>query len=218
MKDAYSLRFSRSAETYERWALPQKESASKLVKFVNPEGFVLDLGCGTGFVSACLPKGCTAFGVDIAQGMLKFYKRKFRRAVLGDAECLPFRDRSFDFVLSNFSLHWTTLEKSIQEAKRVARVGVGIAMPVQGSLHKLGFPFPEEGKVIEFFEGWEVRSVIEEMEIPFRGMELVRFFHHTGSSLNPLRRRVLGKKELTNLINSIEKPLFRMLFLYARVV
>ncbi len=218
MKGAYSLRFSRSAETYERWAIPQKESALELVSFVKPSGSVLDLGCGTGFVSSFLPEGCVPLGLDISEGMLQRYASRFGDAVMGDAESLPFKDRSFDYVLSNFSLHWTDLSKSVPELIRVARLGVGISLPVEGSLEGLGFPFPREDEVLEHFEGCLLESYVREVPIPFFGWDLVRFFHHTGSSLNPRRRKVLSRRSVENLINSIERPSFRMLFLYARLV
>ncbi len=218
MKGAYSLRFSRSAQTYDKWGVPQKESARKLVSFVKPHGSILDLGCGTGFVSSFLPPGCVPFGLDIAPKMVEIFHRRFGRAVVGDAESLPFKDGSFDFVLSNFSLHWTDLSKSLREVVRVARVGVGLALPVEGSLKGLDFPFPKEEEVIGTLGGLKLKYEIREVRIPFEGWDLVRFFHHTGSSLNPNRRRPLTKKEILNLINSIESPTFRMLFLYARVV
>jgi len=217
MKRAYSLRFSRSADTYDRWAVPQKESALELVNFVRPEGLVLDLGCGTGFVSSCLPEGCRSVGLDISEGMLGRYASHFGFAVLGDAEHLPFKDGSFDYVLSNFSLHWTDLRRSVREAVRVARRGVGISIPVEGSLSGLGFPFPSEKEVLAGFKGMKVESYVRVVEIPFLGWDLVRFFHHTGSSLNPKRRRLLSRRSVENLINSIERPYFRMLFLYARL-
>ena len=218
MKEAYSLRFSRSAETYERWAVPQRESALELVQLVRPRGLILDLGCGTGFVSSFLSEDCRPFGVDISEGMLRVYSSRFESAVLGDAENLPFKDGSFDYVLSNFSLHWTDLSRSVPEALRVARLGVGISVPVRGSLKGIDFPFPEEEEVLEHFGNLAVKSYIKEVPVPFSGWDLVRFFHHTGSSLNPRRRRVLGRREVENLINSIEEPSFRMLFLYARLV
>ncbi len=218
MKGAYSLRFSRSAETYERWAVPQRESALELVGLVRPRGLVLDLGCGTGFVSSFLPEDCRPVGVDISEGMLRVYGSRFERAILGDAESLPFKDRSFDYVLSNFSLHWTDLERSVSEILRVARLGVGISVPVRGSLRGLDFPFPGEEEVLDPFGDLVVRSYVREIPVPFSGWDLVRFFHHTGSSLNPRRRRILGRRSVENLINSIEKPSFRMLFLYARLV
>ncbi len=217
MKGAYSLRFSRSAPTYEKWAIPQKESAKKLIELVKPRGYVLDLGCGTGFISSLLPDGCIPFGLDIAPGMLRVYKSRFSRAVLGDAENLPFPDKSFDYVLSNFSLHWTSLGISIKESIRVARHGVGIAIPVEGSLEGLDFPFPKEEFVTSLLGEYELVVRKERITIPFKGLQLVKFFHYTGSSLNPNRKRVLSKREISNLINSIEVASFHMLFLYVKV-
>lgn len=216
MKWAYSLRFSRSVETYERWALPQRETAFELVNLVKPKGLVLDVGCGTGFVSSFLPEDCRPVGVDISEGMLLRYASRFSRAILGDAESLPFKDGSFDYVLSNFSLHWTDLEKSLPELLRVAASGVGISLPVEGSLPGLGFPFPKEEDILKHFRAHSFESYVRDVPIPFFGWDLVRFFHYTGSSLNPRRKRILGRRGVDNLINSIESPFFRMLFLYAR--
>ena len=217
MKGAYSLRFSRSAETYEEWAIPQRESALELVSFVGPRDSILDLGCGTGFVSSFLPEDCEPVGVDISGGMLRKFASRFGGAVLGDAESLPFKDKSFDYVLSNFSLHWTDLGRSIPEILRVARLGVGVSLPVEGSLKGLDFPFPKVEEVLEHFKGYSVESYVRDLPIPFSGWDLVRFFHYTGSSLNPKRKRVLSRRSVENLINSIERASFRMLFLYARL-
>ena len=218
MKKAYSLRFSRSAETYERWAVPQRESALILVELVKPHGRVLDLGCGTGFVSKFLRENCTPIGLDIAPNMVKVFRRNFPLAVVGDAEDLPFKKESFDFVLSNFSLHWTDLSKSLPEAIRVSKMGVGVALPVKGSLEGFGFPFPSEEEVLEKVKGLEKVFFVREIAIPFKGWDLVRFFHYTGSSLNPKRKRTLSRGQIEKLISSIESPSFRMLFLYVRRV
>jgi len=218
MKQAYSLRFSRSVQTYEKWAIPQRRTAAKLVEFLNPSGRVLDLGCGTGFVSMNLGDWCTPVGLDLSLKMVEAYRRRFPMGVVGDAEVLPFKDKSFDYVLSNFSLHWTDLSKSIPEALRVSRRALGLAIPVKGSLEGTDFPFPTSEEVLSILKVYEVDYFTEEVYIPFKGWDLVRFFHHTGSSLNPLRKRILSKREIENLINSMERTSFRMLFLYVRVV
>jgi len=217
MKETLSLRFSRSAETYDRWAIPQRECAKILVEMVRPEGSVLDVGCGTGFVSSFLSGNSLPVGVDISEGMVRVYRERFGRALVGDAESLPFKDGSFDWVISNFSLHWTDLRKSVPELFRVARVGVGVALPVEGSLKGIGFPFPDEDQVIGLFP--HLREVrIREVRIPFSGWDLVRFFHFTGSSLNPRRRRILPKRDIDLLLETLGEPAFRVLFLYARWV
>ncbi len=218
MKRLLSLRFSRAVETYERWAIPQRESARILTDFCSPYGDVLDLGCGTGFVSRFLPPECDPFGVDISCDMVEAYTQEFQRGAVADAESLPFADRSFDFVLSNFSLHWTDLSRSLPEALRVARRGVAIALPVEGSLEGIGFPFPSTAEILSLLPAQRTEFFIREIEIPFRGWDLVRFFHYTGSSLNPRREKLLTRGGIERLLSSLESCLFRVLFLSVRVV
>lgn len=183
---------------------------------VRPEGSVLDVGCGTGFVSSFL-RNCPVVGLDLSYGMAEVYRRRFGAVVMGDAEALPFKEESFDWVLSNFSLHWTDLSKSIPELLRVARVGVGMALPVEGSLEGLDFPFPKVDEVLRYIP-FPKEFEIKEVRIPFSGWDLVRFFHFTGSSLNPKRRKVLSRDRIDDLLRGLGEPKFRVLFLYARRV
>ncbi len=215
IKRLLSGRFSRFHKTYDRWAVPQRESAKRLVEFVNPEGSVLDVGCGTGFVSRNL--SCGVVGVDISENMIKSYVGKSRMGVVGDAESLPFKDAAFDFALSSFALHWTYLPKSVAEMVRVSSKGVGIALPVEGSLRELGFPFPSREEVISLFSGLELSFFEKDVDIPYRGWDLLRFLHYTGTMLNPRRKPLHSRKELEDLVNSIKRPLFRVIFLYARL-
>ena len=217
MKEILSKRFSRFAETYEKWAIPQKETAKTLVEFVQPKGSVLDVGCGTGFVTSLLPESCEVFGIDLSPGMARYYYRLYNTCVVGDAEFLPFRERSFDYVLSSFTLQWTGARITIDEMKRVCRKGIGIAVPVKGSLPEVRFPFPEEELILSCVSDMETSYFTKEIHIPFLGWDLVRFFHYTGSAFNPSDLRLHTRREMENLINSIKRPIFRVLFLYARV-
>ncbi len=217
MKEILSRRFSRFAETYDKWAIPQKEAAKRLVEYVKPAGRVLDVGCGTGFVTSLVPEPSEVFGIDLSPGMAKYYSNIHGTCIVGDAEFLPFKDSSFDYVLSSFTLHWTGVRESIGEMIRVCRSVIGIAVPVEGSLRETGFPFPHEEEVLSAIADYEIRCFADEIPIPFRGWDLVRFFHYTGSSFNPSDLRIHTRKEVENLINSIKRPVFRVLFLYARV-
>ncbi len=205
------LQFSRAVKTYDEWAIPQKESAKILVELVKPFGEVLDLGCGTGFVSQHLGE-CSVVGLDISEEMVKAYKERFGTGVVGNAEELPFKDGSFDFVLSNFSLHWTNWRRSIAEALRVSRVGVGVAMPVEGSVSFSDFPFPKVEEVIKTFN--PALYEVKEIEIPFRGFELIKFFHYTGTSNYKGKKEVLSRKKLEKLAKTVKKESFIVLFMY----
>ncbi|NPA32012.1 MAG: class I SAM-dependent methyltransferase [Aquificae bacterium] len=211
MRNTLGKQFSRAVKTYEKWALPQKLSARLLVEFTKPRGLILDLGCGTGFVSQHV-KG-KVVGLDISKDMLLLYKERFGNAVLGDAHSLPFSSRSFDYVLSNFSLHWTDWRKTIPEALRVARKGVGLALPVEGSLSFSSFPFPKAEEIISLFE--PERYEIRDIDIPFLGWELVKFFHYTGTSNYEGKKENLTRTKILKLLSG-RKEKFRVLYLLLR--
>ena len=213
MKKSLKLQFSRAVKTYEKWAIPQRESAKILVDLIKPFGRVLDLGCGTGFVSELL-KECDLVGLDISEEMLRTYTKRFKKGVVGNAEVLPFKDESFDFTLSNFSLHWTDWKRSIREALRVSKVGVGIAIPVEGSVSFSEFPFPKVEDILKNFnpEFYELR----ELEIPFTGLELIKFFHYTGTANYKGKKRFIPPKRLENFAKNLRKEKFVVLFFYIK--
>ncbi len=215
MKKSLSLRFSRAVETYESWALPQRYTAQKLAEFIDRADTLLDVGCGTGFVSLFLrDKVRLSVGLDLSPQMVEAYKERFGRAVVGDAESLPFKDKSFDAVVSNFSLHWTDVRRSVKEALRVARSRLLISLPVKGSLDGLGFPYPSESDILGVLSGYEILvSDIREVEVPFRGWNLVRFFHYTGTSLNPGSEGRISKRAIEEKISSLRNNFFRVMFL-----
>lgn len=80
---------------------------------------VLDIGACTGWVSWLAQKeGGIVVSTDI------FYQQVSRvglQRVVCDKEMLPFRDQSFDFILTANTLHHGDLEKTAQEARRVLK-------------------------------------------------------------------------------------------------
>ena len=81
---------------------------------------VLDVGCGTGFVSQLYPN-FDIVGIDISDGMLERNPYKW---VKGAAESIPFDSNTFDFVMCRSLLHH--LEdpaKGLNEMFRVLKHG-----------------------------------------------------------------------------------------------
>lgn len=77
---------------------------------------ILDVGCGTGISSGF---GCRVVGIDPS---IKLLKQNKNSKVLGIAENLPFKNNSFEHVISVTSIHnFTDVEESISEMKRVGR-------------------------------------------------------------------------------------------------
>jgi ubiquinone/menaquinone biosynthesis C-methylase UbiE len=95
------------------------EEQKKKFKLIEKElvGEVLDVGCGTGVAS----KGV---GVDPSIELLKLNKNE---CVCGRAEQLPFKDNSFDTVISLTAVHHFEL-RALDEIKRVAKKKVIISV------------------------------------------------------------------------------------------
>lgn len=96
-------------------------------------GRILDVGCGTGQLSARLARdfpNARITGYDFSTGMLR---RASARAnvvdwVRGDACGLPFRDRSFDAIVSTEAFHWfPDQQRAAEELFRVLAPG-GVAL------------------------------------------------------------------------------------------
>ena len=84
---------------------------------IKPEFRLLDVGCGTG-ISTKLFK-CHTTGIDPSFDLLK---QNDLPAVQGVAESLPFKDSSFDIVISLTAIqNFFDIEKALLEINRVAK-------------------------------------------------------------------------------------------------
>jgi len=84
--------------------------------------FILDFGCGGGWLSILLRKwGFRFVGMDISRNMVKNAKVVCHDAefIVCDAMKLPFKDGVFDFVIGISILHHLNLKRSTDELKRV---------------------------------------------------------------------------------------------------
>ncbi len=109
------------AKGYDRlYKIEQEKKFSNLRVFLPKKGLILDLGCGTGFITKAFEN---AVGVDSSIGMLKLAPKKIR-FVCADISYLPFKDESFDCVFSLTVLQDVDrLESAIAEIKRVLKQG-----------------------------------------------------------------------------------------------
>lgn len=123
--------FAAASTTYDAVAELQRAVGKRLLDRIagdNPAGTLLDLGCGTGFVtSGLLLHGMPVIALDIALPMLKVTKNKLAGApdvgyICADAEQLPFAEQSVDCVFSNLALQWcVNLDAVFIDIKRVLK-------------------------------------------------------------------------------------------------
>ena len=112
----------------------------------------VELGCGTGYVSAWLMRrGARPVGVDASSTQLattRMLQSEFDLRfplVLADAERLPFSDESFDFAISEFGASiWCDPYRWIPEAARILRPGGRLFFVTGTSLMMLCFPPDDE--------------------------------------------------------------------------
>lgn len=84
---------------------------------VRETDLLLDVGCGTG-ISTNFFK-CQSVGIDPSFEMIKQGRGNL---IVANAENLPFKDESFDIILSVTAIHnFNDYKKAIQEMKRVIK-------------------------------------------------------------------------------------------------
>src|SRR3990167_6591439 len=134
--------FSKAALKYDKFASLQKEVAEELLNsFVSPLTThhsplttILDIGCGTVFLSHNLAERfpeASILGCDISHSMIKVASCKLQGArdkkihlITTDGEILPCKNETFDIVISNLTYQWLpNLDTAFSEARRVLRPG-----------------------------------------------------------------------------------------------
>jgi ubiquinone/menaquinone biosynthesis C-methylase UbiE len=120
------------AETYDRVRGPVHEAPSRdLVAAAGlPDGGrLLDVGTGTGLAARSVANGM-AVGVDISIGMARIARAQgLQRVALAAAIDLPFRDATFDVVVSAFVLHLVPkYETALFDMARVLKRGGSLAL------------------------------------------------------------------------------------------
>lgn len=135
VKDIVRKAFSTRADYYDSLAIVQKRVTDRFVELADsmtPPRVMLDIGAGTGRLLEALHAkfpDAELVGVDLAFGMTSYAGKRFQKSAnvslaCGDAECLPFREGSFDLVVSTSTYQWIDpLETAFAEVFRVLRPG-----------------------------------------------------------------------------------------------
>ena len=94
---------------------------------------VLDLGCGTGDLTAKIAeRGATVVGLDADASMIERARARFPDLEFVHGDGHQFSLGSFDSVFSNAALHWLTRPREVTSAVRAALVDGGAFVAEQG--------------------------------------------------------------------------------------
>ena len=154
--EALKRGFNRTAKTYQTEAQLSELTGDALLQRlselkITPER-ILDIGAGSGCLSRKLSKlypKARIFSVDLAEKRLLVARGKrkwFRKQhfICADAHALPFKDKSFDLIVSNLCWYWMDhLNQAIYEAKRVLNTNGSLLFSTLGpdSLRELRASF-----------------------------------------------------------------------------
>jgi SAM-dependent methyltransferase len=145
------LNWAQDEPSWGIWSVPESE-----VRLL-PDGLdsldVIELGCGTGYVSAWLARrGARPVGIDNSQAQLqtaRAFQREFELEfplLHANAEDVPLPDASFDLAISEYGASiWCDPYRWIPEAARLLRPEGRLIFLVNGVLAMLTIPDQENG-------------------------------------------------------------------------
>lgn len=119
-------------ELYGEEQLNKLKEVEKIVSF-KKNYLILDIGCGTGILTSKIAKNAKlVVGTDVSKKMiLKAKKKKNVFYIIADAEHLPFKQKTFDIIVSFSAIqNVSNPKKMIKEAKKVGKK-VAITVPMK---------------------------------------------------------------------------------------
>ncbi len=141
--DAGHRAWSSDEPSWGIWGVP--ESEIQLLPDDLEGADTIELGCGTGYVSAWLARrGALPVGIDNSPAQVES-ARRFQREFgirfpvhLGNAEQTPFADASFDLAISEYgACLWADPYRWVAEAARLLRPGGQLIFLTNGLLMQL---------------------------------------------------------------------------------
>jgi SAM-dependent methyltransferase len=183
---------------------------------LRPGESVLDVGCGTGFFTRALANRTQGrvIGVDIDSEYVEFARRKNSKRscyAVADARALPFRNASFDLVISIAALCFIDdPKKAVKEMIRVTRRRFAVGLLNRNSILWMqkgrqggrggyqGARWHTVGEAKSMFEGLRVKNLCVQTAIHFpNGGRIAEFLEHIIPSTFPSGSFLLVSGDVT---------------------
>jgi SAM-dependent methyltransferase len=164
---------------------------------------VIELGCGTAYVSSWLARrGARVVGLDASMSQLATARRLQTEHGLafplihGDAEAVPCRDAVFDLAISEYgACLWADPDRWIPEAARILRPGGELIFLVNSTLFTLCVPAEDDRPVTDRL----LRPEFGMFRIEWPGDPGVEFHMSHGDWIRRLRASGFEIEDLTEV-------------------
>ncbi len=196
--------FEQAVSSYDKVADLQymigNDLINQLAVFVQQPDIVLDVGAGTGRLSAlltALAPDAEYLLLDLAYALIASYRHSARtsvHALCADFDYLPLQSGSVDLLFSNMSLQWSlNLSQTLIELLRCVKSGglLAMAFPVEGTLSELAKThrinrFLSVVQVNEILASLAVSVLFSEKKVYQKNydnpLSLLRFLKSTGAN------------------------------------
>ena len=201
-------RFGLAANHYDEQALAQRQSAQQLIAEQTLQGQVVDIGCGTGWLTRHIAEHHpidSIVALDIALPMLTavHLQHPLITPIQADAARLPFKDNSFDGVVSNFALQWlASVQNFAQELARILKPNgqFCLAIPVDGTLDELNQAWATIDKsrhTNQFFASHTWLQALQDAGLTIKYQQQSAFYQYYDSTKALLKGlKTIGANEL----------------------
>ena len=192
-------------------------------------GRLLDLGCGMGHTTSLLSNLKEVVGVDFSQKAIRIASKKSGGSfVCGDAQALPFQDRSFDYVVSKDVLeHVPNDGQVLDEILRVCKDKAKLLMYLPCTLD--GFNLSSES-IVKKVTGYTIDPEVGHLRryspgeakqmLRIRGFKILRtwYFVHFSLGVASLlsvkgyKHLSKGKREGDKMVSDVTITLLKFVF------